>query len=542
MMKTILKRIPHPGVRLRNYLNDKYLPPLASIQEMAEKRGGFPKNASAQQPFLLKGDAGSRTYFPRVALKQKGAATVQRLKTVLKELAVPFFVAELNDEWSQTFNIKATDKPIVISILSNWFANDNDIVFSIADGRVLTADNMVRSKPSNLGNHFTMLCVEGRAGAPSAEIAQASWVSFNFWTKLENYSDEALYETGLENPYVNRVRAHTFDDLASDRKCLTGAKGQFSTECNFPIDVVYTWVNDKDQDWAKERSLYAGTSTLTTRANHDERFKNRDELRYSMRSVEMFAPFVRNIFLVTNGQVPDWLDLQNPKIKVVPHSEIYRNKEDLPTFNSSSIETQLHHIEGLAEHFIYFNDDVFLGNFCTPDDFFLPNGLMKFFPSPQRAFEPDIDETREGYLVADGNAIRLMKGSCGRSSRFIMEHTPLPALKSLLQSLEDRFPDAWAACSKNRFRGLEDLRPIAFMQYQFAFHEGLAIPSSMTNRYLALWKPMIEAQMRGVTRNRNFKTFCINDVGVTPDRAELVDNLVVDFLQGYFPFKSSFEK
>jgi len=539
-MKKLLRNIPHPGVRLRNYLNERYLPPLASIQAMAEKRGGLPNGGQTVQPFVLKVKAG-RITFPRVALKQKGAATIHRLKTIFKEMAIPFFVGELTDEWSQTFNIKESDKPIVITALHNWFGNDSDIAFSMADGRMLTSSTLAKSEPSALANIFTMLCVEDRAGHDPDQIAQASWVVFNFWKILENYSDERIYETSLQNPYVSRIRVNIFDELAADGKNITVPKGNFSTEHNFPIDVVYTWVDDQDRAWAEERANYAGISALTSRANHDERFKNRDELRYSMRSLEMFAPFVRNVFLVTNGQVPTWLNLDHPKVKVVPHCEIYRNKKDLPTFNSSSIETQLHHIEELAEHFIYFNDDVFLGNFCTPEDFFLANGLMKFFPSFQRAFEPDIDETREGYLVADGNAIRLMKESCGKQSRFIMEHTPLPALKSVLQSLEDRFPDAWAACSRNRFRGVEDLRPIAFMQYQFAFYEGRAIQSFLSNRYLALWKPTIEAQMRGVARNRNFKTFCINDVGVTPDRAKLVDDIVVDFLEKYFPFKSSFE-
>lgn len=542
-MKSILKKIPHPGIRLRNYLNERYLPPMASIQEMAKKRGGIPKDVTVtHQPYVLKTKIG-RTYYPRVALEQKGHLVVQRLSTILDQMAIPFFVAEFTDGWSKTFNIKAADKPMVISILVNWFGNDRDIAFSINDGRVITTETMARSRPSTLGNYFTMLCVEGRAAEGEEHVvAKASWISFNFWRTLDNYSNEAIYETSVENPYVNRIRAHMFDELADGRTRLTDHRGQFSTEHSFPIDVVYTWVNDRDEEWANERAAYSGNAALTNRANHDERFKNRDELRYSMRSLEMFAPFVRNVYLVTNGQVPEWLDRDNPRVKVVPHAEIYRNKSDLPTFNSSSIETQLHHIDGLSEHFIYFNDDVFLGNFCTPDDFFLPNGIMKFFPSTQRAFEPDIDETREGYLVADGNAIRLMKETCGRSSRFIMEHTPLPALKSVLQSLEERFPDAWAACSRNRFRGLEDLRPIAFMQYQFAFHEGKAVPSSMTNRYLALWKPTIEAQMRGVMRNRHVKTFCINDVGVLPENVEATDNLVHDFLNRYFPFKSSFEK
>src|SRR3546814_20539042 len=74
---------------------------------------------------------------------------------------------------------------------------------------------------------------------------------------------------------------------------------------------------------------------------------------------------------------PRWLDANNPRVRVVTHQELYRAKDTLPTFNSSGIETQLHHIGGLAEHFLYFNDDFFLGDFCVPEDFFFANGAMK---------------------------------------------------------------------------------------------------------------------------------------------------------------------
>jgi len=83
-----------------------------------------------------------------------------------------------------------------------------------------------------------------------------------------------------------------------------------------------------------------------------------------------FAPWIRKIWVVTNGQVPKWLDLDHPRLQVVPHSAIYPNKSHLPVFSSPSIECHLHRIEGLAPRFIYFNDDVLLGNKVYPDDWY----------------------------------------------------------------------------------------------------------------------------------------------------------------------------
>ena len=80
----------------------------------------------------------------------------------------------------------------------------------------------------------------------------------------------------------------------------------------------------------------------------------------------MYAPWVRNIYLVTDDQVPDWLDTSCPDVKVVSHREIFANQADLPTFNSHAIESQIHRIEGLSEHFLYLNDDFFVGRPLSP--------------------------------------------------------------------------------------------------------------------------------------------------------------------------------
>jgi len=111
------------------------------------------------------------------------------------------------------------------------------------------------------------------------------------------------------------------------------------------------------------------------------RFADNDELKYSLRSVEKFVPWVRKVFIVTNGQIPSWLDIHHPRIKLVTHEEIFVNKSHLPTFSSPAIESHIHRIPGLSKKFIYMNDDVFFGAPVWPDDFFTHSQGHKIYLS-----------------------------------------------------------------------------------------------------------------------------------------------------------------
>eukprot|EP00111_Clytia_hemisphaerica_P018309 TCONS_00054184-protein len=111
------------------------------------------------------------------------------------------------------------------------------------------------------------------------------------------------------------------------------------------------------------------------------RFADNDELKYSLRSVEKFVPWIRKIFIVTNGQIPSWLDLHHPRIQLVTHDDIFVNKTHLPTFSSPAIEAHIHRIPGLSKKFIYMNDDVFFGAPVWPDDFFTHSKGHKIYLS-----------------------------------------------------------------------------------------------------------------------------------------------------------------
>lgn len=145
------------------------------------------------------------------------------------------------------------------------------------------------------------------------------------------------------------------------------------------IDFVVTWVDGEDREWQRDKAYwYAqehGKSDVTEYAKQaagDMRYRTWDTLKYWFRAVEAFAPWVNQIFFVTCGQIPDWMNTEAPKLVTVSHKEFIPQKY-LPTFNSQAIELFFHKIPGLSEHFVYFNDDCFLTAPVCPEDFFRNN-------------------------------------------------------------------------------------------------------------------------------------------------------------------------
>ena len=102
----------------------------------------------------------------------------------------------------------------------------------------------------------------------------------------------------------------------------------------FKTDIVYTWVDDKDASWLEKKSKYDSSSSKLNKDATDEcRFFNNDELKYSLRSIEKYAPWINKIFIVVDNQKPSWLNSDNEKIRLVDHREIIPSNK-IPLFNS----------------------------------------------------------------------------------------------------------------------------------------------------------------------------------------------------------------
>ncbi|WP_454084124.1 stealth family protein [Georgenia sp. Marseille-Q6866] len=309
-----------------------------------------------------------------------------------------------------------------------------------------------------------------------------------------------------------------------------------------PIDVVYTWVDGDDPEWNAARLAALGVPAdqrHTHEATHTARFRSQDELRYSLRSLEMYAPWVRRVHIVTAGQVPDWLDTDHPRVRVVDHRDIFTDPGVLPVFNSHAIESQLHHIPGLAEQYLYLNDDVFFGRPVSPSLFFHGNGLAKFFTSSAlmdaRGHQPD-----ESPVTSAAKNNRALIGEVfGRQVTHLFQHTPHPQLRSVLQHMETEHPELFAQVAASTFRHPDDLSISSALHHYYAYALGRSVPGRLAYLYLDLAHPRAATRLRRLLRRREFDVFCLNDSPAVGEvgRGELLG----DFLERYYPVACTFE-
>ena len=207
-------------------------------------------------------------------------------------------------------------------------------------------------------------------------------------------------------------------------------------EVTFPIDVVYTWVDGSDPVWAARKATALEGGVHHPDSDHASRFRDRDELRYSLRSIFRYMPWVRHIYLVTDQQRPSWLAREQDRVTVVDHSDIL-DPAILPTYNSHAIETALHRIPGLSEQFLYFNDDVIVGRPLRPEKFFASNGSSRMFLS--RAVIPAGPATIDDppHLAARRHTQRVLASLVGREANQLFKHTPHAFRRSVLEELHD---------------------------------------------------------------------------------------------------------
>ena len=136
------------------------------------------------------------------------------------------------------------------------------------------------------------------------------------------------------------------------------------------IDLVVLWVDGADPAWQAEKAKYTGGSEGDARLI---RYRDWRVFRYFFRGIEQNLPWLRRVYFVTWGHLPPWLDPEHPKLRVVRHDE-FIPAEYLPTFSANPIELHLHLLPGLADRFIYANDDMFF-LWPTAEDFFFKDGL-----------------------------------------------------------------------------------------------------------------------------------------------------------------------
>ncbi|MFF8954318.1 stealth family protein [Streptomyces sp. NPDC014894] len=337
--------------------------------------------------------------------------------------------------------------------------------------------------------------------------------------------------TRLASPDTEMPTVRTRREFASPRP----------DDIRFPVDAVYTWVDGQDPAWLRRRQEAQGQPYHEEAAN-TARFASRDELRYSLRSLRQNAPWIRRVFLVTDDQTPSWLDPSAEGITLVSHRDIFTDPSVLPTFNSHAIESQLHHIEGLSEHFLYFNDDMFLGRPVTPQDFFHANGLTKFFPSPALIPMGDPGDEDVPVSAAGKNNREVLDSRFHTVITHKMKHIPYPLRRSVLAEIETVFADRHRATAAARFRSLDDLSIASSFHHYYAYQTSRAVPGQVSYAYVDLAHPDTGRRLGQLLARRNRQAFCINDTISTDEDVEGQQLLLEPFLEAYFPVPSLFER
>ncbi len=308
----------------------------------------------------------------------------------------------------------------------------------------------------------------------------------------------------------------------------------------FPIDVVYTWVDDTDQAWQQRRGAAVGnTGPTSVDAVGPERYANRDELLYSLRSLHQYADFARHVYLVTDAQVPPWL-ADSPDLTVVDHRDIFVDVSALPVFNSHAIESQLHHIDGLSEHYLYVNDDVLFARRVTPDLFFTNCGDSLFFPSKARVPMGPATHEEPAVTSAGKNGRDLVAASLLYPVVHKFKHTPHAQRRSVLAEMERRFPGQFAGVAASKFRSHSDISIAASLHHNYAHATGRAMPGRLRYQYVNLAADRLPERL-GKLMGGRFDTLCLNDIDVDPEHAATVSATLLDFLRSAFPYVCPFE-
>lgn len=339
------------------------------------------------------------------------------------------------------------------------------------------------------------------------------------------------------------------------------------------IDFVIPWVDGDDPKWRAERKkwrrLSSGTISADDEANSEVRYRSdNDLLRYWFRAVEKFAPWVNKVFFVTCGQKPEWLNESHQKLVLINHED-YIPSEYLPTFNSDTIELNLHRIPDLSEKFVLFNDDFFLLRPVSPEYFFknslpvLPCDMKiyRFYGYNQwsRVCMNDYGVVAErfnmresiwnnrkkwfsvsklGLRQAMANVVRYKVNKTFFINGF--EHIAYPHLKSTFQ-------EAWSECfdimdnvSKERFRS--DNKINHWMLIAWNLLKGSFYPVRTGERGIDVHiSPSQIDTICNIIKKQSVSQMCLNDSSDNVD-PEFCNNEIRKAFATILPEKSSFEK
>ena len=326
---------------------------------------------------------------------------------------------------------------------------------------------------------------------------------------------------------------------------------------NNDIDFVLPWVDGNDPVWLAEKNKYAASEGTISSSNNSQ-YRDWGILRYWFRSVELYTPWVRKIHFVSWGHHPEWMNLNHPKLHFVRHSDFIPSQY-LPTFSSHSIELNLHRIPDLSDHFVYFNDDIFVVSPMSPDDFFM-DGLPRDCAIRNIPMLYDIGHINLNDINLINKAFHFDKqfkqnrlkwfnyryGLHSLRSLFFLPlvefsgvknlHIANAYLKTTFQDVWERFDAVLDQTCQRKFRSVLDVNQWLFKYWQIVsgtfYPQWLTIGKTTNITDLKLLKKCL--------KHNSPKMICLQDSDWMND-IDPIKEEVKQVFQGVFPQKSSFE-
>jgi hypothetical protein len=407
-----------------------------------------------------------------------------------------------------------------------------------------------------LAPHACMLAdnkpIKANAPDKSAQILKSKCIRIHFTDaaqlryeiSLEPYSpagNGAWVSVNDTNTVMRRCNASVFDKAGlTEAATLLGGPSIADAAARRPIDAVLTWVDHTDPQW---QSSYAAArramGDVHTDATAATRFRNNDELRFALRSLHNYAPWIRRIHIFTNCRPPAWLDTAHDKIVFVSHADVMP-PGILPTFNSHVIESYLHDIPGLSEHFLYLNDDFFVMKPARPADFFHQAGQSYARLEDYGVVSGTCDAADPDYMNAARSGADLIREALGFVPTQLHRHVPYALRKSVLSEMERLWQAPYAAFRINAFRGANDLNIPSFLYHHFAIGTGQAMVKQ--DQSVLIKSNDIATQAARFDRAVQADTafVCINEGG-TEDPAPQWHGQVRRFLIDNFPNTAPWE-
>jgi len=239
------------------------------------------------------------------------------------------------------------------------------------------------------------------------------------------------------------------------------------------VSIVYTWVDGKDANFSDIKSKYNGGRRLP-----NSRDRSVDELRYSLRSVKKYMPWHNGtIYIVTDNQIPKWLDTSNPRIKMIYHKDIFP-EHYRPTYDSNVIELFLDKIPGITEYFLYFNDDIFLNNYVHPCFFFTS---QDHYPKVYRSYIVKLTKEKTDEIIKKNSVIRMFHASKYFTREILREyfdpkfeyryllHTVYVIYRDLMEPFRQLFKEELKLTCADKFRSPYEAQTL-YMYQTYLFY------------------------------------------------------------------------